>query len=119
MGRPLEFDYHIILGPGRESHRIIEAACRPAPGDTGHASQCEYLKDAEAFMRSIDSEKPLRGRPLNDVLAWQRPFSPSGCYCDADRRSHKWGLVFEVIHYALVQREKEAAGNRQTAARLE
>jgi hypothetical protein len=117
MGRPLEFDYHILLGPGREGHRIIEAACRPAPGDTGHASQCEYLKDAESFMRSIDTEKPLRGCPLNDVLVWRRPYSPSGCYCDADRRSHKWGLVFEVIHYALVQREK--AGHRQTAANLE
>ena len=119
MGRPLAFDYHILLGPGRDGHEIIETACLPAPGDTGHAFQCEYLKDAELLMRSIDSEKPLRGRPLNDVLAWQRPFSPSGCYCDADRRAHKWGLVFEVIHYALVQREKEMAGHRQTAPNLE
>jgi hypothetical protein len=119
MGRPLAFDYLIILGPAREGHVIIETACLPAPGDTGHALQCEYLKDAASLMRSIDSEKPLRGRPLNDVLAWQRPFSPSGCYCDADRRAHKWGLVFEVIHYALVQREKELAGHRQTAAVLE
>ena len=116
MGRPLAFDYHILLGPGRDGHRIIEAACRPAPGDTGHAFQCEHLKDAASLMRSIDSEQPLRGRPLNEVLAWRRPFCPSGCYCDADRRAHKWGLVFEVIHYALVQREKETAGHRQTAA---
>ncbi len=115
MGRPLAFDYHILLGPARDGHPIIEAACRPAPGDTGHAFQCEHLKDAASLIRSIDSDKPLRGRPLNDVLAWQRPFSPSGCYCDADRRAHKWGLVFEVIHYALVQREKEMAGHRQNA----
>ena len=115
MGRPLAYDYHILIGPGRDGHKIIEAACLPAPGDTGHALQCECLKDAASFMRSIDSERPLRGRPLNDVLAWQRPFSPSGCYCDADRRAHKWGLVFEVIHFALVQREKETAGHRQNA----
>jgi hypothetical protein len=119
MGRPLAYDYNILLGPGRDGHRIIEAACRPAPGDTGHTQQCEYIQDAESFMRSIDSERPLRGCPLNDVLAWQRPYSPSGCYCDADRRAHKWGLVFEVIHYALVQREKETSGNRQPAAILE
>jgi hypothetical protein len=119
LGHPLEFDYHILLGPAREGHRIIEAACAPAPGDTGHASQCEYLKDPTAFMNSIDSERPLRGCPLNDVLAWQRPFSPSGCYCDEDRRSHKWGLVYEVIHYALVQREKEPSGHRQAASNLE
>ncbi|MGD0815163.1 MAG: hypothetical protein ABSA83_16310 [Verrucomicrobiota bacterium] len=107
LGWPLEYDYHILLGPAREGHRIVEAACLPAPGDTGHALQCEHLKDAASFMHSIDSKKPLLGAPLNDVLAWQRPFSPSGCFCDADRRAHKWGLVFEVIHYALVQREKE------------
>ena len=106
MGRPLEFDYHILLGPRRDGLPILEAACAPAPGDAGHASQCEYLKDPAAFMRSIDTEKPLRGCPLNDVFAWQRSYSPSGCYCDADRRSHKWGLVYEVIHYALVQRDR-------------
>jgi hypothetical protein len=120
MGRALEFDYHIILGPARDGHRNIESSCRPAPGDTGHASQCEYLKDAASFMHSIDTEKPLRGCPLNDVLVWQRPYSPSGCYCDAERRSHKWGLVFEVIHYALVQREKEKmSGHGQPADLVE
>jgi hypothetical protein len=107
MGRPLEFVYEILLGSGREGHKIVEAACRPAPGDAGHALQCEYLKNSELFMNRIDSEKPLLGRPLNDVLAWQRAFSPSGCYCDAGGRAHKWGLVFEVIHYALVRRERE------------
>jgi hypothetical protein len=58
-------------------------------------------------VRAVASEKPLLGRPLDDVLEWQRPRSPSGCFCDADRRAHKWGLVFEVIHFTLVQREKE------------
>ncbi|MGP8198042.1 MAG: hypothetical protein ACLQU4_00895 [Limisphaerales bacterium] len=115
LGRPLEYDYQILLAPAREGHRIIETACLPAPGDTGHALQCEYLKDAASFIRSIDTEKPLLGCPLNEALDWQRPFSPSGCYCDADRRAHKWGLVFEVIHYALVQREKDPAGHRQNA----
>jgi len=40
---------------------------------------------------------------LNAVLTWERPYDPSGCYCDLARREHKWGLVLEVIHYALVQ----------------
>ena len=56
-------------------------------------------------MGSIASERPLLGRPLNDVLYWERPPSPSGCYCDIEKRNHKWALVFEVIHYALVHRE--------------
>jgi len=113
MGRALEFDYRVLLGPAESGHRILEAACAPAPDDAGHKFMCEYLNDSEAFMARIEGEKPLLGQPLNDVLAWKRPYNPSACYCAADSREHKWGLVFEVIHHTLVQREK-AAGHGQT-----
>jgi len=115
MGRPLAFDYHLKLTPPGNGYRITASTCLPAPGDTGHTSQCEYLNDAESLMRSIAEEKPLLGKPLNDVLAWQRPYNPSGCYCDADRRAHKWGLVLEVLHFALVQRERKTGLNSNPA----
>jgi hypothetical protein len=111
MGRPIAIDYRVILGPAADGYKIIEPTCTPAPGDVGHTFQCEYLKNAETFMHGIAEEKPLRNQPLDDVLSWQRSHTPSGCYCDIDRRSHKWGLVYEVIHFALVQREKETTGN--------
>ncbi|MGD0349468.1 MAG: hypothetical protein ABSB84_04040 [Verrucomicrobiota bacterium] len=104
LGRSLAFHYDVRLGPPEDGYRILATGCAPAPGDTGHQYQCEYLNDSEALMNSIAGEKPLLGRPLNEVLTWERPYDPSGCYCDAARREHKWGLVFEVIHYALVQR---------------
>ena len=107
LGRALEFDYRVKLGAACDDHRILETSCAPASGDNGHAQQCEYLKDASALIRSIAAEKPLLGQPLNDVLAWKRAPNPSGCYCDRERRDHKWGLVFEVLHYALSQRESE------------
>ncbi|HTY87943.1 MAG TPA: hypothetical protein VMB80_10800 [Candidatus Acidoferrum sp.] len=107
LGRPLEFYYQVKLASPAEQYRIIEANCAPAPGDTGHQSMCEYLANARALMDNLAIEKPLLGRPLNDVLTWDRPVSPSGCYCDRDKRLHKWGLVFEVIHYALAQLEPE------------
>jgi hypothetical protein len=107
LGTPLEFDYHVKLSPPEDGYRIIDAVCAPAPGDIGHAKQCEYLANAEPFMRAIADDKPLLGRPLNEVFAWERPHNPSGCFCDAARRAHKWGLVFEVTHYALVEWEKE------------
>jgi hypothetical protein len=109
MGRPLAFDYQVKLGPAGDGYKILGANCAPVPDDIGHQYQCEYLNNAEAFMRSIAEEKPLLGKSLNDVLTWERPHNPSGCYCDAERRAHKWGLVFEVIHYALVRREREMA----------
>jgi hypothetical protein len=119
LGRPLEFEYYVRLGPAGDGYRILETRCAPASGDTGHQEMCEYLRDPTSLMGSIASEKPLPGRPLNDVLAWQRPSSPSGCYCDAERRTHKWGLVLEVIHYALVRREKAAGHHGHPAAVLE
>jgi hypothetical protein len=108
LGRPLEYDYHLKLGSPEAGYKIVEMCCAPAPGDTGHAYMCEYLSDAKLLEQAMANEKPLLGRPLNEVLAWKRQFSPAGCYCDAVSREHKWGLVLEVIHYALVQHEKQA-----------
>jgi len=108
MGQPLEFHYRIKLSPAADGYRITEADCTPGPDDTGHTQQCEYLNDAIGLMGSIANEKPLLGQPLNDVLSWERAANPSGCYCDIERRMHKWGIVFEVIHHALVQNEKQS-----------
>lgn len=118
LGRPLEFDYRVRLSPRSEGYCIADMQCGPAPGDTGHASMCEYLNNAPALLQSIATEKPLLGRPLDDVLRWSRAASPSGCYCDADRRMHKWGLALEVLHYALTQRESELPDG-QARSRLE
>ena len=107
LGRPLAYDYVIKLDGPDNGHRIRESTCSPAPGDTGHAAMCEYINDGEKLTAAIARECPLAGRPLNDVLMWKRPFSPAACYCDAESRMHKWGLVLEVIHFALAKRHTE------------
>jgi hypothetical protein len=107
LGRPLAYDYQIKLDGPESGYRIRETTCFPAPGDTGHAAMCEYINDGEKLTAAIARECPLVGRPLNDVLMWKRPFSPAACYCDAESRMHKWGLVLEVIHYALSRRHAE------------
>jgi hypothetical protein len=114
MGQPLQFLYHVKLSPPTDGYRITDANCAPAVDDTGHTQQCEYLNDAVGLMGNIANEKPLLGRPLGDVLTWQRAPNPSGCYCDAERRMHKWGLVFEVIHHALVQNEKQSTNGNHS-----
>ena len=68
MGRALEYDYRVKLAPPEDHYRILEMHCAPAPGDTGHPFQCEYLNNAEALRRSIAVEKRLLGQPLNAVL---------------------------------------------------
>jgi hypothetical protein len=104
-GRPLAFDYRVRLGRREEGYPIREQQCAPAPGDTGHMSMCRYLDQRDTLMAAIEREKPLAGRPLHSVLSWTRPACAAGCYCDADAREHKWGLVLETIQYALAHRE--------------
>lgn len=108
-GRPLQFHYRIKIAPADDDYKILEAHCYPAPGDTGHKFMCQYTKDAKQLMSSIENEKPLLGKPLNAVLDWKYASNPAACYCASASREHKWGIVLQVIHYALVQREKQAA----------
>ena len=101
MGRPIEFHYQVTLDSADGEYRIREQRCAPAPADEGHASMCRYLTEGNQLLVTIAGEKPLLGRPLHDVLSWPRPLNAAGCYCEADARQHKWGLVLETIHYAL------------------
>jgi len=100
-GRPLTFHYRVTVGPRESGYPIREQHCVPAPGDTGHTYMCEYIRNDGALITAIENEKPLLGRPLDEVLAWRRADSLTACYCDAGSREHKWGLVLETIHYAL------------------
>jgi len=108
LGYPLKFDYRITLEPPERGYRILDAYCKPSPGDEGFTRMCKYLKDPDALMEAVEREKPLLGKSLDDVFEWNRKYSPTGCYCDAAGRAHKWGLALEVLHFALVLREQQA-----------
>ncbi len=101
LGRPLAFHYDVTLGPREDGYPIRDERCSPAPDDDGYQYMCQYLKDPVTLMAAIDREKPLLGQPLRNVLSWTHSDRSTGCYCDADSREHKWGLVLETIHYAL------------------
>jgi hypothetical protein len=107
MGRVMQFEYHVKLGPRESGYTILDQRCGPAADDEGHRFMCRYMNNKEHLMVAIDQEKPLLGQKLNDVLTWQRPASAPGCYCEPASRKHKWGLVLETIHYALANREAQ------------
>jgi hypothetical protein len=115
MGRAIRFDYRVALGPRSEGYPIREQRCDPASGDDGYTFMCRYMNNAEHLMVAIANERPLLGQKLNDVLAWQRPLSGAGCYCEPNDRKHKWGLVLETIHYALAQCEHASKPVEPTA----
>jgi hypothetical protein len=110
LGQPFVFEYRVRLASREEGYRIMDLACAPAPGDEGHAYMCAYIEDPGELMGAIAAERPLLGRPLDDVLTWRREEGPAGCYCAAADREHKWGLALEVLHYALARGGARPAG---------
>ena len=106
MGRAFRFEYAVRLGTRADGYPLLEQTCAPAPGDAGHTLMCGCRNAAARLMAAIAEEKPLLGRRLDDVLAWTRaPMGPS-CYCEAESRAHKWGLVLETVHFALARLER-------------
>jgi hypothetical protein len=118
LGRPLAFDYRVTLGPPPLGYPIRHQRCCPAPHDTGHMHMCRYLTDADDLLSAIEHQQPLLGRPLNDVLTWNPPACTAGCYCEPGDRTHKWRLVLQTIHYALVQLERQHANGAAPPAPL-
>lgn len=101
--QPLAFDYRVKLSGMANGNVILASSCVPAPDDEGHKLTCSYLADGEDHLHEIAAERPLLGRPLDEVFAWSRESAPAGCHCAPASRYHKWGLALEVIHYALAQ----------------
>jgi hypothetical protein len=99
--QPLAFDYRVRLSGPASGNVILDSSCQPAAGDEGHKLTCSYLADADDHLHEIAVERPLVGRPLDEVFAWSRESVPSGCHCAHASRAHKWGLALEAIHYAL------------------
>ncbi|MEP6729526.1 MAG: hypothetical protein ABJE10_02755 [bacterium] len=107
LGHALAFQYHVKIGARDDRYRILSQECAPVAGDDGYTLMCRYKSGAPQLMASIESERPLLGQPLNDVLSWRRASTGPTCYCENESRQQKWGAVLETIHYALVQREKQ------------
>jgi hypothetical protein len=101
--QPLAFDYRVRLSGPAGGDVILASSCQPAPGDEGHKLTCSYLADAEDHLHEIAMERPLVGRPLEEVFAWSRESASAGCHCAPASRAHKWGLALEAIHFALAQ----------------
>ncbi|MEJ2104520.1 MAG: hypothetical protein P8X47_08095 [Ignavibacteriaceae bacterium] len=118
MGRSIKFDYFIKLSPPEDFYRIISMNCIPAGDNDDYKFMCEYINNSESIMNNIKNEKPLIGKSIDEILNWQYQFSPEGCYCKPESREHKWGLVFEALHYALIQYENRVLKTELMEGRL-
>lgn len=104
MGVPLAFDFQVELSPLSAGGWLVDSLrAQPSADRDGFKSMCSYLAKPELFMHRLDQLRPLLGRPLQDVLDWPYPVSPSGCLCSRANQFHKWLLALRTIHYALEQ----------------
>jgi hypothetical protein len=108
VGRRLSFNYRVRLGPREEGFPIRDQSCTPAPDDEGHRLMCRFFEDDRELNAILTQEKPLLGRPIDNVLSWADAGLGACCYCEPADRLHKWRLVLETIHFALVQREERS-----------
>ena len=75
---------------------------RRRPATTGTRYMCEYMSEREtADGGDRRGEAACRPAARRRARGGTRPAIAAGCYCEADSRQHKWGLVLETIHYAL------------------
>ena len=101
---PFNLLYQVRLASAQEEYRLLELSCAPAAGDEGHERMCSYLESAERILSVLQSERPLLGQPLADVLSWKPTTSPAGCVCASSARNHKWLAVLQTLHFALIER---------------
>ena len=106
LGVPITIDYHICLERnGGDGYRVKHSSCKPADDDVGLRSTCAYIDNPSLHMAEIDSYQPLVGMRLEEALAWNPPVSQSGCLCSQAGQNHKWRIVLQTIHFALVNHE--------------
>ena len=79
LGQPLQFEYRVQLSPRAQRYQLVTAECQPRQGDDGYMRMCEYMTNGDGdLMNRISTEKPLLGKPLDDVLRWERVLQPVG-----------------------------------------
>ena len=95
--RPLEVMMTVTLdGNGR----VRTAAARPVTGDNCNL-MCAAGGDAERFFRDAGTCDEAIGLTLEEAASRDWSVEPSGCFCTAGNRRHKWRNVFAALHYAV------------------
>ncbi|BET66616.1 hypothetical protein ASA1KI_15340 [Opitutales bacterium ASA1] len=100
---PFSLHYDVVLDRTDGVPRLSALSVAPTPGDEGHLQMCLSREDEDALYSKLHDERPLLGRPLDDVLAWKPATEPAGCLCSTAFRNHKWRAVLETLHYALAR----------------
>jgi hypothetical protein len=78
--------------------RIESATSEAAPGDRGCAAMCAV--QCTGIRIECESCQDAIGLTLEQAAFRDWHVEPSGCFCTAANRRHKWRNVFQALHYA-------------------
>ena len=94
--------------------RIESASASPAASDVGCDVMCASGGDGRTFLKHVGGCDEAVGMTLTQAAFHPWHVEPSGCFCSAGNRLHKWRNVFQAIHYAAATPAARAAtfGNR-------
>ena len=78
---------------------IEAASSQPSEADTGWGAMC-------GSSSNIGRCDEVIGLTLDEAAFrdWQE--EPSGCFCSAGNRRHKWRNVFQTLHYAVTHPQR-------------
>jgi hypothetical protein len=93
--------YRVELAAEADGRGLQDLWSESVPYADGHTFMCCWQEDGAAVQRSMATEKPLLGQPLDAVLTWRPSRSPAGCLCAEPSRMHKWQAVLETLHFAI------------------
>jgi hypothetical protein len=95
--QPLEVVMTVVIAA---DGRIESTSATPAAHDTGCDVMCAAGDDGRKFLQHVGRCDGAVGMTLAQAAFHSWHVEPSGCFCSAGHRLHKWRNVFQAIHFA-------------------
>jgi hypothetical protein len=103
MGMPIEVEMIVTTdGEGR----IESARAYPSANDRGCHLMCGANGDATRFFTDAGDCREVIGLTIEQAAFRDWQVEPSGCFCTAGNRRHKWRNVFQTLHYTINKQGK-------------
>ena len=98
MGMPVEVEMIVTTDA---DGRIESARSYPSASDRGCHLMCAANGNATQFFTATGECGDVIGQTIEQAAFREWDVEPSGCFCTAGNRRHKWRNVFQTLHYAI------------------
>jgi len=92
--------------------RIEAASSSPVSASSGCGAMCAANGNGCRFLETVGGCDEVVGLTLEEAAFRKWEVEPSGCFCTAGNRRHKWRNVFQALHFAETHGGVEPAVSR-------